>query len=230
MSDNADATQRSPPTYREFLAPLVKPFIKNRVLLMATILAGWGKFLVPLAIPVIVAKVLDHVLTAEVIAAGDVSVIQGDLVWYGSVCFAVIIAASIAAYFRSTLAQQMAARIQHSLRRRLFTHLQRLSMAFFQRHHAGSLGSRVSSDITHAGTLIDKGIVQYAMDGVQFIVVVILMLTTHVWLAVGALAVLSLNTFVVFHFTPRIRLGRKQIQEGQSRITGQAAEIFAGNS
>jgi len=40
MGDNADRTTQPPPTYRELLAPLVKPFIKNRSLLMATILAG----------------------------------------------------------------------------------------------------------------------------------------------------------------------------------------------
>ena len=223
--DGSIRVSSAPVPLLTLLDPLKKPFREHRKLLLLTIFAGWGKFFLPLVLPQCTQRVLDSLLGNHGRLQADV---LHDLRLLGIIALGAIIVSGGAAYYRSSLAQRMSARIQHGLRRRLFTHLQRLSMAFFQRHHAGALGTRVSSDINLAGALIDKGIVQYAMDGVFFIIVIGLMFATHLTLTVVVLTMLIMTAVVLRHFTPRIRRGQKAVQEGQSGITGQAAELFAG--
>jgi subfamily B ATP-binding cassette protein MsbA len=124
----------------------------------------------------------------------------------------------------------MAALVQHSLRQRLFHHIQRLSMEFFQRHHAGALGARVSSDIAAAGSLFDKGLVQYGLDGVFFAVMSVFLLWVDWRLTLVAYGVLTVNALIINHFKPVLREQQRRVREGQSAITGKAAEIFASIS
>jgi subfamily B ATP-binding cassette protein MsbA len=149
---------------------------------------------------------------------------------YAALAVGLIAAIAVSAYFRSSLAQNLAARLQHHLRKRLFFHIQRLSMSFFQRHHAGALGSRVSSDIAHAGVVVDKGLIQLTMDGTAFILMAVIMVWMNPALAIVTIVLLSANGAVLWRYAPSIRRTRRTIQESQSWITGRAAEIFAGIS
>lgn len=136
--------------------------------------------------------------------------------------------AAVASYWRHVLGVQLQSEVQHRLRKRLFHHLQRLSMAFFQRHHAGALGARVSSDITAAGALFDKGIVHYAMDIALFLGVAVWLVLVSWQLTIVACVPLAITGLIMWRVTPALRRQQKAVQEGQSRITGIAAEIFAG--
>jgi ABC-type multidrug transport system fused ATPase/permease subunit len=222
--DGAAGTTGSEPTLRQLLEPLREPFLRVRGRLVLTILFGWAKFFIPLAIPWVIGHVIDDVLRPGLSAeqAGPL------LLHYGLIALVAVVLAGIATYWRHVLGVQLQSEVQHRLRQRLFHHLQRLSMAFFQRHHAGALGARVSSDIAAAGALFDKGIVHYAMDIALFLGVAVWLSLVSWQLTLLACLPLAITGFIMWRVTPALRRQQKAVQDGQSRITGIAAEMFAG--
>jgi len=209
----------------KILAPLKAPLRENWHLALLTIVCGWGKFVLPMGLPIITGHLIDNVIPN---AAGAEA--RAELLRIGLIAAVLIAVIAVATYFRTALAQKLASQLQHQLRRRLFHHIQRLGMSFFYRHHAGSLGSRVSSDITHAGVVVDKGLIQLSMDGVSLLTLAVVMFLINPLLAGLSLVLLGCNGLVVLRFSPEIRRGRKEIQEGQSSVTGRAAEYFSAIS
>ena len=225
MSDAEDSARPdAAPSLRELLEPLREPFRRVRLRLALTVVCGWGKFFFPLAIPWVIGHLIDRVLKPGLTSEQAAPL----LLRYALIAGGAVLCTAVATYWRHVLAQLIQSEVQHRLRRRLFHHLQRLSMAFFQRHHAGALGARVSSDISAAGALFDKGIVNYAMDIALFAVMSVWLATVSWPLALVALVPLALTGLVMWRVTPVLRRQQKAVQEGQSRITGIAAEIFAG--
>ena len=62
---------------------------------------------------------------------------------------------------------RLAARVMHDLRIRVFTHFQRLSLDFFTEEKAGVLMSRMTSDIENLQQLVQDGISQFALQGLD---------------------------------------------------------------
>lgn len=224
MTPGTDSSARTLPL-RTLLIPLKEPLKKRWKLAVATILAGWGKFALPMTVPLITGYLIDEVLLQPADAATRM-----DLLRLGGFSVVFLLLLGVATYYRSALAMELASDLQHSLRQRLFYHIQRLSMRFFNRHHAGSLGSRVSSDITYAGVVVDKGLIQLSLDGLSLLTLGTIMVVINPWLALLCFFFLSGNAMVVRHYSPNIRQGRKAIQEQQSSVTGRAAEYFSAIS
>ncbi len=208
----------------QLLEPLREPFRRVRGRLALTVVCGWGKFFIPLAIPWVIGHLIDQVLKP-----GLSSEQAAPLLWrYALIAVGAVLLTAVATYWRHVLAQLIQSEVTHRLRKRLFHHLQRLSMAFFQRHHAGALGARVSSDITAAGQMFDKGVVNYAMDIALFLGVTVWLALISWQLTVVACVPLAITAMVMWRVAPALRRQQKAVQEGQSRITGIAAEMFAG--
>ncbi len=78
---------------------------------------------------------------------------------------------------------QLAARVMHDLRIRVFTHFQRLSLDFFTDEKAGVLMSRMTSDIENLQQLIQDGISQFALQGLTMIVITVVLFAINATLA-----------------------------------------------
>lgn len=222
MFESSSDSRKGGVPFRRLLEPLKKPLKKNWKVAALTIVAGWGKFVLPMGVPLITGHLIDEVLLMP-----PGSATRMELYRLAGISAVFLLLLGVATYYRFALAQQLASSLQHSLRQRLFHHIQRLSMRFFNRHHAGSLGSRVSSDITYAGVVVDKGLIQLSMDGVSLLTLGGVMLYINPWLALICFVFLSGNALVVRRYSPEIRSGRKEIQESQSSVTGRAAEYFS---
>jgi len=196
--------------------------LQNWRLAALCILSGWGKFILPMAVPLLTGYLIDDFLLQPVTEDTP-----KQLAWIAAGSLILVMLIGLSAFYRAALAQKLASILQHHLRRRLFHHIQRLSMAFFARNHAGSLGSRVSSDINYAGLVVNQGLIQFSMDGVSLLTLSAVMFWIQPLLAGVSLLMLSFNALAVLFYGPKIRRGRKAIQEGQSSVTGRAAEYFS---
>ena len=95
-------------------------------------------------------------------------------------------------------------RILVALRVRLFAHLQRLGLDFYEREMSGRLLSRLTSDVDTLSVLLQSGVVNAAVSIAMFVgmVVVLLLLDVPLALAVFAVTVpLVIATFVYQHFS-----------------------------
>jgi ABC-type multidrug transport system fused ATPase/permease subunit len=181
-------------------------------------------------IPWLTGSIIDNLLSPQALSNLDAPQLVQELLIYGVIGVVVIIGHATVTNIRARAGAALSAFIQHYLRRQLFAHLQRLSLNFFQKHHAGSLGSRVSSDIAHIGAVVDRGIILLIMDGVTLVVLLIIMALSNALLTGVTIATMITLGILVKNMAPVIRRQRKSIQEKQSAVAGRATEYFSAIS
>ena len=116
--------------YGELLRPLYGPVKENWLLTVATIISGFGKFMLPLIIFYSGKVIIDTLSNGDLGSEEKYEI----LFLWSMVGFGTIIACAVTTYFRSVFGHKLMARIQHLLRHRLFYHLQHLGMDFFAKH------------------------------------------------------------------------------------------------
>ena len=72
--------------------------------------------------------------------------------------------------------------LMYTLRVRVFSHLQRLSLDFFTGEKVGRLITRMTSDIEALANLLQDGLVNLAVQGITLVVITIILLTMNVQL------------------------------------------------
>ena len=123
---------KNAPTTVELLRPLGKPVRLRLGLVAITLATGVAKFTLPLMIPWLTGNIIDHLLNPQALAQQTTSALTDELLMYAGIGVAVIVAHAIATNIRSRAGAALSAFIQHYLRRKLFAHLQRLSLNFFK--------------------------------------------------------------------------------------------------
>jgi ATP-binding cassette, subfamily B, multidrug efflux pump len=114
------------------------------------------------------------------------------------------------------------------LRRDLFEHLQKLSIAFFDRNTAGQLMSRLTNDIDAINQAVSQNVVSLVASVLSLVGIVIAMFVLNVWLALSALLVVP----IMFWFTQFIarytRKGFRDLQRELGEINGVMEESISG--
>ncbi len=114
------------------------------------------------------------------------------------------------------------------LRRDLFEHLQKLSIAFFDRHTAGELMSRLTNDIDAINQAVSQNVVSLVASVLSLVGIIIAMFVLNPWLALAALLVVP----IMFWFTQFIarytRKGFRDLQMELGEINGVMEESISG--
>jgi ATP-binding cassette subfamily B protein len=119
-------------------------------------------------------------------------------------------------------------RVQFSLRRRLFQHLQKLSMSYYDKTKLGRIISRCTSDVTALREINVWGLHTIIANGLMMIVAAIMLAGTNMWLF---LSVAWLG--VVLVIANRIYLKRAAVawqlaREGWTKVSTNLAENITG--
>jgi ATP-binding cassette subfamily B multidrug efflux pump len=114
------------------------------------------------------------------------------------------------------------------LRRDLFEHLQKLSIAFFDRHTAGELMSRLTNDIDAINQAVSQNVISLVASVLSLVGIVIAMFVLNAWLALAALLVVP----IMFWFTQFIarytRKGFRDLQKELGEINSVMEESISG--
>jgi ATP-binding cassette, subfamily B, bacterial len=90
--------------------------------------------------------------------------------------YVVVAAVSYAAYrFQVLLISQVGESFLRDLRTRVFDHLQRLSMPFYDREKAGVVVSRMTSDVDSMQELVQMGLLMFVSNGLLLVVSVVVL-------------------------------------------------------
>ncbi len=146
-------------TIRRFLAPSRWPLVFAFVLVAfetLTLLAG----------PLLVQFGVD-----EGITPGNTEV----LAKVGFAYLVVIIANTLLGWVRGTWTTRVGESIMERLRMRVFTHLQRLSLSFYEREKAGVILTRMTSDVENLTQLFQEGLVQMVVQGLTVVAIAVIM-------------------------------------------------------
>lgn len=153
--------------------------------------------------------------------------VRGLLGWIG-LYIAVLSGIAVMRYFEVATLNKTGQAVIHDLRTKLFAHLQRLDLGFFDSRPTGSLVTRVTSDVENLAELFTSGVVVLAFDLLKVIVLVAYLFTIHVQLAVVVLCLLPLLVGVSVSFRGGARRAHRSVRARLSELNGYLQEVLQG--
>jgi len=167
-------------------------------------------------------------LTQRVI---DVAIPAGDtrLVVTSALLFAATLAFQfVFTYGETMLTSLLGQRVMRDLRIEIFAHLQRLSIAFFDRNPVGRLVTRVTSDVESLNELFTAGVVAGIGDLFTLLAISVAMLVVDWRLALAAFAVIPGVLIASNVFRVRVRESYRAIRTRLARINAFLQERISG--
>lgn len=131
-------------------------------------------------------------------------------------------------YCQAYLTSWMGQRVMADLRLQLFSHLQRLSVPYFDRHPVGRLMTRVTSDVETLNELFSSGVVTVFGDVFTIIAIVVMMLAVDWRLALVAFAVIPVMILVAATFRRHVRGSFRDIRTWVARLNAYLQEQLSG--
>ena len=146
---------------------------------------------------------------------------------------AVLYASSLLIEFGATYGQTwftalLGQNVMRDLRLKLFSHLQRLPIAFFDRNPAGRLITRVTSDVETLNELFTAGVVSGMGDLFTLLAISVAMLVTDWRLSLASFAVIPLVVLVSHVFRVKVREAYRDIRTRLARINAFLQERLSG--
>src|SRR5882724_35560 len=148
------------------------------------------------------------------------------------VVVAIFVAAGLAnwgmTYVETYLTGWVGERILADLRVRLFAHLQRLSLGFYERNRAGVIISRLTNDVEAIDQLVTDGVTSLVQNSLTLIGTAILLFVLDWRLALATCAVIPLMGIATVIFRVRSTRAYRAVRERLGLVTATLAEDIAG--
>lgn len=198
------------------LGTFVQPYWRK---LTVAVLLLFGAALAELAPPYLISRAIDGP-----IASGDVA---GIAPIFGLYVGALLIAFACR-YGQTYIMQSTGQQVMVDIRMRIFTHIQRMSLAFFDRNPVGRLLTRLTNDVDALNEFLTQGMVALLGDGARLIFIIIAMLLINWRLALISLAVLPIVIIATMFFQRVMRASFRQVRQRLARINAYLNEQITG--
>ena len=198
------------------LLRLALPYRGRTTLALATLLAYT---VVALAPPYLAKLAID-----EGIKAQDLERLTWIIaVFLGSAILALVLSAG-----NTYLTGWVGERILADLRNRLFAHLERLSLGFYERNRAGVIISRITNDVEALDQLVTDGVTSLIQNTLLLVGTAIVLFFLDVRLALATLTVLIPMALLTAWFRSRSNRAYRSVRERLGLVTATLAEDIAG--
>ena len=172
----------------------------------------------------VVGPILTKIGIDKYIANGDADgLARISLLYLG-----VLIAGFLVNYARTVLMEWIGQRVMYDLRVEIFSHLQRLPLAFFDRNPVGRLMTRVTNDVQALNELFTSGLVAVFGDFFMLGGIIIAMLNLNWQLTLATLATVPLLFAATVIFKNKVRHAERLIRERIARINAFLQENLTG--
>lgn len=206
--------------------PAIKKFLSYtrpyRWWIAGATVCGLLKYNIPVLFPWIFKDIIDDLLSA----APDMNTINRNIL----LLLVIYVFWAGITFYRSFLADQAGQRMILDLRHDLFTHLQRMSLSFFERRQVGSIASRLLGDIAIAQNFVGAAFTNTLMDASSLLLITVLLFSMNWRLALVAIIIFPLYVIINKTFKKRIRQTSKLAQQKMEEISGQVHEKLGGIS
>ena len=147
---------------------------------------------------------------------------------YAGIFAASLVVAFACSYGQTMLTALLGQRVMRDLRHQLFEHVQRLSIAFYDRTPVGRLVTRITSDVESLNELFTAGVVAGLGDLFTLLAIAVMMVVTDWRLALAAFAVIPLVYLTSHVFQSRVRVAYRDIRTRLARINAYLQERITG--
>jgi subfamily B ATP-binding cassette protein MsbA len=178
--------------------------------------------------------VLDYLLQARPLP-GWMTPVAG---WLGGGTLAVLnlavvavaviaIGGAISAYANTALTANVGQWVMHDLRRTLYRHIHRLSLAEHDEKRTGDLIGRVTSDIESIQSFVTTALLGIVTNVLTLVGIIGVMLYLNWRFTLISLAVGPVLFLVVYLFTRRIKKTSRDVRKKESELVSTVAEVFS---
>jgi ATP-binding cassette subfamily B protein len=141
---------------------------------------------------------------------------------------AIYLLAGVASVAQGMLMVNIAQGLVADIRSELFTHLQQLSMAFFDRRPVGDLMSRVSNDTDTINTTLSNGLIEFTTNILTLGGIMVAMFFLNWQLATGTLIIMPIMLWITGEVTRRSRVLFRNVQRNLGALNASMEENIAG--
>ena len=131
-------------------------------------------------------------------------------------------------YFMRQTIIVMSRLIEYDLRKELFHHYERLSLAFYKRNNTGDMMSRITEDVNKVRMYLGPAIL-YGINLLSlFVLVISSMLSVSVELTLYALAPLPILSISIYYVSNLINKKSEVIQQQLAHLNSVSQEVYSG--
>lgn len=140
---------------------------------------------------------------------------------------AIALLGAISSFFEKYLTTSVGQWVMHDLRRVLYSHIQRLSLAFHDQKRTGDLISRVTSDIDAVQSLISNVLLGMVVNVLTLTGMMLVMFYLNWQFTLIALAVAPGLFWVVYHYTRRIKQAARAVRRKEGEVVSVLEEVLS---
>jgi ABC-type multidrug transport system fused ATPase/permease subunit len=198
------------------LARLTVPYRARTTLAVVSLVAATLTALVP---PFLAKLAID-----DGISKGDLDALTLIVVLFVVAGLANLLTSMAQTYFTGWTGE----RILADLRSKLFRHLQRLSLGYYERNRAGVVISRLTNDVEALDQLVTDGVTSLFQNTLLLVGTAVILFVLDWRLALAALAVFPLMAIATSFFRSRSTRAYRAVRERLGLVTATLAEDIAG--
>src|SRR5450432_2784740 len=139
---------------------------------------------------------------------------------------AIAIVGATSSYFEKYLTTSVSQWVTHDLRRMLYSHIQRLSLAEYDETRTGDLISRVTSDIDAVQDFVNSALLGILVNSLTLVGMIGVMFYINWRFTLIALSVSPILFVVVYFFTRRIKKSSRDVRKKESELTSVVQEVL----
>ncbi len=152
------------------------------------------------------------------------------LITISAILFGTLIFQAIVQYFLTYYTQLMGQNIIYDLRVKLFAHVQKLALKYFDKTPIGRVVTRVTNDVESLNELFSSGIVMIFSDVFIIIWILIFMFSMEWELTLVSLSVLPFLIYATFLFRRKVRESYRDVRFQLARLNSYTQEHLTGMS
>jgi ABC-type multidrug transport system fused ATPase/permease subunit len=198
------------------LASLTKPYRLRTTLAIVSLLAATATALVP---PLLAKYAVDDGIFKQ-----DLNALTWIVIAFIAAGVANLVTSAAQTYFTGWTGE----RILADLRNKLFRHLQRLSLGYYERNRAGVIISRLTNDVDALDQLVTDGVTTLVQSTLTLIGTAIILFFLDWRLALATLAVMPLMAIATAIFRIRSSRAYRAVRERLGLVTATLAEDIGG--
>ncbi len=210
--------------------------IKNKKMQFRRLLKYFTPYLPMLVLSIVLAFVINAAVLAKpyiIKYVIDTYLVSGNhdasrIRWLGLLYFGVVVLGAVMGYTQNYILNYIGQNIMHNIRKQLFTHIQHMSMAFFDKNSSGRILTRITNDVEALNELYSGVMVNIFRDAVMIIGIITMMFAMNVQLALISIGCVPLIALVTVFYRKAARKNFIKMKGMIARINSFLAENISG--
>jgi ATP-binding cassette, subfamily B, bacterial len=170
---------------------------------------------------------IDNIITGQSIPFTFSSDDVRSLILIAAAVIGIAVLDSLASYTGDLWLKRSGERIAHELRLQMYTHLQRLSLAYHDRRQKGDLVTRLTGDANAVGTLFSDNVGAMLQAVLTLVGMLAVSLLIDPLLGLAMFAVAPVLGAVTAHYRKEVRLAARRQRKREGEIASLAAESLS---